>query len=1189
MDILSRWVQGKGIADRTWRGLNGVLRIHCPGLAQDIEEALRAENDTSESVPSSPFPPLPLDLSLCRPSLNECFSSVGIPVECSILDRTISGEEHIADIAKMLTKWRDLFPYFGLEDYQKEEIEAAGDISEQKRKLLTIWTQKLGPRATYRHLCTILWRQGRVDLIEVVCEVVKSIMTQSASREEEGGHTARSIDTQGACEAGVNATGPNSTLACFSQELRDFYAEHTLPYYFDPQCYKWMPNVTKEYIHPDIISKEEQENHLHSQKKGDPHKGQWRVEGRDNQVQLAELLDVRSGKQCTGHCVLVEGGPGMGKSTLAWQVCRNWGQRELFNQYSIVLLLPLRDKEVQQAKEMEDLISLHLKDKKALEEVKQEIGDGRDLLVILDGLDELPGHFLSKKSIFTDLISGKVLSDATILITSRSSATQQLQTYWKQRISNHFVICGFTIRDIEMYTKSVLSEDELTEFNECLSIHPHIQSIMYVPLHSAIVMAVYLQHKQLPKTLTQLYEVLVQTILSQYLDDHTEYDGERETSYAMGLELPKPVHATFTELCKIAFETVCKQELIFTDKTMPKGLHNLGFTDCIPGLYMHRSCSYNFLHLSIQEFLAAYHVSLFSPKYQEELLLRSREEHHFQNMMRFVAGLTKFEGVRMEAVKYVVQLKEKGVCFLDGYSLELLYECQNVILDNEDIYLESHRLLSHQYLALGYCIANSTCTWELELSDLFISDVKVEMLIQGLHDNKTPPAYTIKLTSDMVDINLLTRAPEYFTKHIESLTFSSILSPWNSNLIHFYQWLPTLQLKMLTLLKLQPDTIETVSKILTTTPSLKKLALRLSKFTLQSMQAFASMLQQNRSLTEVDISECFINEVYDADCICCLVRVLHTNTTLRVLDLGSNPIQKEGALAMAVMLKFNTALTNLNMSLNSVDDEGAQAIAEMLKHNSTLRVLDLSQNSIGEEGAIAMAEMLRCNTTLTVLDVHLNTIGERGAIAVAKVLGHNTTLTVLDMSGNPVCEWGVITMAEMLRQNTTLTELHMSQTSIGVEGARAMAEMLEYNTTLTVLNISENTVGIEGALAMAEIFKLNATLTALDISHNAIGAMGAEAMAEALKYNATVTVLDMSGNFVAVEGALAMAEMLKFNTTLESLHIIDFTIDIDGTEALVESLAVNHHLTKLLISDMYKRTVEALLNYNEIKERVIYC
>ena len=45
MEILSRWMQGKGIVDRTWRGLLGVLRVHCTGLAQDIEEALRAETE----------------------------------------------------------------------------------------------------------------------------------------------------------------------------------------------------------------------------------------------------------------------------------------------------------------------------------------------------------------------------------------------------------------------------------------------------------------------------------------------------------------------------------------------------------------------------------------------------------------------------------------------------------------------------------------------------------------------------------------------------------------------------------------------------------------------------------------------------------------------------------------------------------------------------------------------------------------------------------------------------------------------------------------------------------------------------------------------------------------------------------------------------------------------------------------
>ena len=71
------------------------------------------------------------------------------------LDEIITGREDIANIAKKLTRWRDLFPYFGLKEYEMEEIEAAGDLNEQKRKLLTIWTQTYGPRATYRYLCTI--------------------------------------------------------------------------------------------------------------------------------------------------------------------------------------------------------------------------------------------------------------------------------------------------------------------------------------------------------------------------------------------------------------------------------------------------------------------------------------------------------------------------------------------------------------------------------------------------------------------------------------------------------------------------------------------------------------------------------------------------------------------------------------------------------------------------------------------------------------------------------------------------------------------------------------------------------------------------------------------------------------------------------------------------------------------------
>ena len=81
---------------------------------------------------------------------------------------------------------------------------------------------------------------------------------------------------------------------------------------------------------------------------------------------------------------------------------------------------------------------------------------------------------------------------------------------------------------------------------------------MYVPLHSAIVMAVY---KQLPTTQTQLHTWLVKTILSQYITDHPEYCREDKV-HVLGLKLPKTVHTYFMQLSKFAFKNVCDQQLV---------------------------------------------------------------------------------------------------------------------------------------------------------------------------------------------------------------------------------------------------------------------------------------------------------------------------------------------------------------------------------------------------------------------------------------------------------------------------------------------------------------------------------------------------------------------------------------------------------------------------------------------------
>ncbi|KAI8599963.1 hypothetical protein EDD21DRAFT_444928 [Dissophora ornata] len=229
-----------------------------------------------------------------------------------------------------------------------------------------------------------------------------------------------------------------------------------------------------------------------------------------------------------------------------------------------------------------------------------------------------------------------------------------------------------------------------------------------------------------------------------------------------------------------------------------------------------------------------------------------------------------------------------------------------------------------------------------------------------------------------------------------------------------------------------------------------------------------------------------------------LVNSLKTNTTFTTLDLSSNWIEKEEALALFEALKNNTTLTTLNLQEISIDKEGALALSEALKSNTTLTTLKLTMNSIGMEGARALSEALKINTTLTTLDLTGNSIGKEGALALSETLKTNSTLTILDLTANSIGNEGTLALSEALKSNTTLTTLELTGNSIGNEGALALSEALKTNTTLTALYLWDNYIEEDGALALSETLKTNTTLTTLDLGDNYIESKGALALSETL-------------------------------------------------------------------------------------------
>ena len=419
---------------------------------------------------------------------------------------------------------------------------------------------------------------------------------------------------------------------------------------------KWPPTPSREYISLAVVEGEEcRDDYIGHTLQGNVKE----VLNKRKVISIEQILEPVKGQDHL-RLVFMEGAPGIGKSTLAWELCRKWEEFSCMKQYSLVILLRLREKKVQLISKVSDLFS-YCENKELVEEVVESQGSG--LLFILDGFDELPKEF-QENCFLLDLISGQVLPASTVLVTSRPSATAELLRSCGPRIQKCIEILGFTQKSVEAYASSVFSSEPQTleKFKVFISAssNPAINSLMYIPLNAAIIVRIFQTNKSdsfMPRTLTELYTLLCLTYLNRYLD----------TSIDRIEDLPSNLLEQFLRLCELAFQGVENQEVIF--HTVPRNLVHFGFLDSVIALYGGGRVSYNFLHLTIQEFLAAYHISslhegglgLFE-KYGKE-----KQWRQWIVVWCFVAGLTKFQ-------YYPLAVDQMNLHFFFRY----LYEAQSV-------------------------------------------------------------------------------------------------------------------------------------------------------------------------------------------------------------------------------------------------------------------------------------------------------------------------------------------------------------------------------------------------------------------------------------------------------------------------------------------------------------------------------
>ena len=159
-----------------------------------------------------------------------------------------------------------------------------------------------------------------------------------------------------------------------------------------------------------------------------------------------------------------------------------------------------------------------------------------------------------------------------------------------------------------------------------------------------------------------------------------------------------------------------------------------GLLQEVPELYLESSdSSYHFLHKTVQEFMAALHVSSLPPAERADFIRTSIGKSNMTMVVRFMAGLTKFqsqddiegilafqkEGERglLESIHWLFEAHDPGLVQKCMGHREWTLQWFRVTLDPFDCYV------------LGYCIANSRQPWNLSLHGCSINGQCVKMLM----------------------------------------------------------------------------------------------------------------------------------------------------------------------------------------------------------------------------------------------------------------------------------------------------------------------------------------------------------------------------------------------------------------------------------------------------------------------------